>query len=96
MKSKFREKFGTDYQNLTSPVTGEHLYPVKTLVAFGRCKGGKRKGELIFKRAKCSCGAWKYASLRKNWDECKVKGSSLFYDLKVSVALQEWCLPWKM
>jgi len=81
MKTKFIEKFGTDFRtdfsNLTFAATGERVYPVKTLVAFGRCKAGEKKGELVFKRAKCSCGAWKYASLRKNWDECKVK--SLFF-----------------
>ena len=77
MKTKFQEKFGykSDFSNLITPVnsTGEQIYPVKTLVAFGRCKNGEKKGQLVFKRAKCSCGAWKYASLRKNWDECKVK-----------------------
>ena len=71
MKTKFEEKFGTDFSKFNS--TGAEIYPVKTLVAFGRCKNGEKKGQLVFKRAKCSCGAWKYASLRKNWDECKVR-----------------------
>ena len=73
METKFRDKFGAELANVTIPQNGARVYPVKTLVAFGRCKTGAKKGELVFKRAKCSCGAWKYASLRLNWDACKVK-----------------------
>jgi len=70
MKSKYREKFGSNVKNFT---TSENLllYPVKTVVTKGKCKNGQNKNEVLFKRAKCSCGAWKYASIRENWDECK-------------------------
>ena len=79
MKTKSVEIFGTDFSNSIFSATRQRVYPVKTLVAFGRCKARERKGELVFKKAKCSCGAWKYASLRKNWAECKVKCFIVLY-----------------
>lgn len=69
MKVKYREKFGTNAKNLTNSL-GQFIYPVKTLVAKGKCKNGQNKGSLIFRRAKCSCGSWKYSSLFENWPEC--------------------------
>ena len=64
MKSKYREKFGSNVKNFT---TSDNiiLYPVKTLVTKGKCKNGLRKNEVLFRRAKCSCGAWKYASIKE-------------------------------
>ena len=43
MKMKYKEKFGTVAKNLTDN-NGNMIYPVKTLVAKGRCKNGEHKG----------------------------------------------------
>lgn len=43
MKMKYKEKFGTVAKNLTDN-NGNIIYPVKTLVAKGRCKNGENKG----------------------------------------------------
>ena len=43
MKMKYKEKFGTVAKNLTDS-NGNVIYPVKTLVAKGRCKNGENKG----------------------------------------------------
>ena len=43
MKMKYKEKFGTVAKNLTDN-NGNIIYPVKTLVAKGRCKNGEHKG----------------------------------------------------
>ena len=40
---KYKEKFGTVAKNLTDN-NGNIIYPVKTLVAKGRCKNGEHKG----------------------------------------------------
>ena len=51
MKSKFREKFGGNAKNFTNE-KNVHMYPVKTLVTKGKCKNGKNKNQLVFRRAK--------------------------------------------
>ena len=68
MTTKYREKFGINVKNFTS--TEVQIYPVKTLVTKGRCRRGPNKKDMIFRRAKCSCGAWKYSSIKENWSEC--------------------------
>ena len=40
---KYKEKFGTVAKNITDS-NGTVIYPVKTLVAKGRCKNGENKG----------------------------------------------------
>ena len=51
MKQKYREKFGSNPKNFTTKA-GEIIYPVKTLLAKGKCRTGQNKGSTIFRRAK--------------------------------------------
>ena len=50
---KYKEKFGTVAKNLTDN-DGNIIYPVKTLVAKGRCKNGENKGRFQSKFWKIS------------------------------------------
>ena len=51
MKQKYREKFGSNPKNFTTN-EGITIYPVKTLLAKGKCRTGQNKGSTIFRRAK--------------------------------------------